>query len=483
MLKTKSLNILKTLTKTEFSTFADFVSSPYFNKNSNLVKLTAFLKNHHPEFNSDSLNNLNLYNTIFPGKKYNDNILKNLLSEYYRLCLSFLEHESFGNDSRLKLKKQVSELNKRGLDKFFLKSTEQLKRDVSENSFDSNYFKDIVFINNEMAHYLSVRSRQHEAFGCIEEIASSQLFDFLVAHYKTRANLVLIGDYYKRQGKEIKFLKLAALFNDESIIEHIKSNYPEDFIFIAPYYYALNAVLDSGDNSHYYKLKEIVAKHLSEFSFKEKFLLLSTAENVCAMKINSGNNAFTRELFELNIIKLENNVFSYSGSSSFHPSLFRNICKTAVDLGELSWAQKFINDYKDFLPGDDKDNTVNYCVILVSMKSKDYDLVLRTAQKIELNSPFYKLEVRSIMMMVFYENGHYEEALNLCETFRKFLLYNSELSEFQKQMYINFTLIFSELVHYKYSGDLKYLKNAEKIYRENSSIGLKDWLFEKISQK
>lgn len=481
MLKTKSLEILKTLSKEEFSSFTDFISSPYFNKNSNLIKLTSLLKKYYPLFDSEDLNNETVYKELFPGKKYNDNILKNLLSEYYTKCLVFIEHEAFENDSRLKIKKQVSELNKRSLDKFFSKSLESLRKEIEESAFDSNYFKDIVFVNNENAHYLSVRSRQHEAFGSIEEIASSQLFDFLTAHYKTRANLVLIGDYYKRQGKEIKFLKLNEMINDEGIMGLIKENYPEEFIFIAPYFYAVNAVLKSDDDTYYYKLKEIISANLSKFSFKEKFLLLSTAENVCAKKINSGNHNFIRELFDLNIIKLDNRIISYNGSNSFHPSLFRNTCKTAVDLNEIEWVKNFITEYGKFITDEDKTNTLNYCRMLVSVKEKDFEGALKAAQKIELNTAFYKLEVRSSMLVSYYELKFYEESLNLLDTFKKYLNNSAELSEFQKQTYLNFVSCFYELVHHKLTGENERFISAEMIFKNNSSIGLKEWLKEKLN--
>ena len=481
MLKTKSLEILKTLSKKEFSVFCDFIESPYFNKNSNLIKLTAYFKKFYPAFSSDELNNEDLYRVIYPGKKYNDNILKNLLSEYYNKCLAFLEIEAFENDSRLKLKKQVSELNKKGIDKFFTKALDLLRNEVTETSFDSNFFKDLVFINNENAHYLSIRSRQHEAFGNIEEIASSQLFDFLVAHYKTRANLVLIGDYYKRQGKEIKFLKFNEMINDEGIMELIKENYPDKFIFIAPYYYAVNAVISSDDNSYFFRLKEIISAHLSKFSFKEKFLLLSTAENVCARKINSGDHGFVRELFDLNIIKLNNGIISYNGSNSFHPSLFRNTCKTAVDLNEITWVKNFIDEYGKLIADDERNNTLNYCRMLVSLKEKDFEKVLHSALKIELNTAFYKLEVRSSMLVSYFELMYYEEALSLLETFKKYLNNSEEISVFQKQTYRNFVSCFGELVQYRLTGDKNKLMNAEIIFKNNQSIGLKDWLEEKLN--
>ena len=481
MLKTKSLEILKTLSKTEFSAFSDFIESPYFNKNSNHVKLTMYLKKFYPSFSSDELNNENLYQAIYPGKKYNDNILKNMLSDYYNKCLAFLEFEAFKNDSRFRQKKQVSELNKKGLDKFFTKSLDLLRNHVKENSFDSNFFKDIVFINNEYAHYLSVRSRQHEAFGNIEEIASSQFFDFLVAHYKTRANLVLIGDYYKRQGKEIKFLKFNEMINDEGIMRLIKEHYPDEFIFIAPYFYAVNAVISTDDNTSFYLLKEIISGHLSNFSFKEKFLLLSTAENVCARKINSGDHSFIRELFELNIIKLNNGIISYNGSNSFHPSLFRNTCKTAVDLGEITWVNNFINKYGKLITDDDRDNTLNYCRMLVNLKEKDFEGVLKAAQKIDLNTAFYKLEVRSSMLISYFELKYFEEALNLLDTFKKYLNNSAELSDFQKQTYQNFVSCYRELVQFRISEDKNKLLAAELIFRNNQSIGLKDWLKEKLN--
>ena len=121
--------------------------------------------------------------------------------------------------------------------------------------------------------------------------------------------------------------------------------------------------------------------------------------------------------------------------------------------------------------------------MLVSLKEKDFEQVLHSALKIELNTAFYKLEVRSSMLVSFFELMYYEEALSLLETFKKYLNNSAEISEFQKQTYRNFVSCCGKLIQYRLTGDENKLLNAEMIFKDNQSSGLKDWLFEKISHK
>ncbi|MBK9226727.1 MAG: hypothetical protein IPL67_06705 [Ignavibacteria bacterium] len=50
MIKSPAIEIIKTFSKDEFKRFAEFTESPYFNKNSNLLKAVKYFKKISPEF-------------------------------------------------------------------------------------------------------------------------------------------------------------------------------------------------------------------------------------------------------------------------------------------------------------------------------------------------------------------------------------------------------------------------------------------------
>ena len=90
MLKTKSLEILNTFSNEEFRRFADFVSSPYHNTNKKLVALTKALEKFYPQFELPALTKEYLFTKIFGQKKYNDQMMRNLFSEYLKICENYI---------------------------------------------------------------------------------------------------------------------------------------------------------------------------------------------------------------------------------------------------------------------------------------------------------------------------------------------------------------------------------------------------------
>ena len=85
MNKSKSVQLLSAFSKDELSRSDDFLKSPYFNKNNRVIRLYKELAKDHPEFNSRNIQKEKLYKELFPGKEYNDQIMKNLNSEFLRL--------------------------------------------------------------------------------------------------------------------------------------------------------------------------------------------------------------------------------------------------------------------------------------------------------------------------------------------------------------------------------------------------------------
>jgi len=68
MIKSPSIEKIKTFSKEEFKRFVDFAESPYFNKNSNLLKTIKYFKKISPEFSEDDLTDEMIWTTVF-GKK------------------------------------------------------------------------------------------------------------------------------------------------------------------------------------------------------------------------------------------------------------------------------------------------------------------------------------------------------------------------------------------------------------------------------
>lgn len=85
MLKSSLLNILRTFSKEEMARFYDLAASPYFNKKGNVLKLLAEIRKYHPDLTAENLDKERLWHKLFPGKKHNYGIMKNLIHDLNKL--------------------------------------------------------------------------------------------------------------------------------------------------------------------------------------------------------------------------------------------------------------------------------------------------------------------------------------------------------------------------------------------------------------
>jgi len=73
------IKLLKTFDTKEIKRFSEFISSPYFNKNKNVIKLYEVVIKAYPDF--EKITRENIFFKLFPGKKYNGNTLR-VLTHY-----------------------------------------------------------------------------------------------------------------------------------------------------------------------------------------------------------------------------------------------------------------------------------------------------------------------------------------------------------------------------------------------------------------
>ena len=144
MFKSKALDVLRAFETKDFRLFNDFINSPYYNKNEELILFYEKLKKFAPQFQNKKLERTIFYKLCFPKKKYNEKHLGYLLSdlmylldEYLMVCLS----------EKNKMNDYISLMNHYitlGLEKNYnsvLKSAEKLQKNYDYE--DSQY----IFIN------------------------------------------------------------------------------------------------------------------------------------------------------------------------------------------------------------------------------------------------------------------------------------------------------------------------------------------------
>ena len=148
MISSKAIDLLKTFSEEEFRKFGLFVNSPYFNKETIQSRFYVILKKHYPHFDNRNFEKEKVFEKLYPGKKYNDGVMRNILSGMLDIEENFiriqnLQENEIGSEIAL-----MKELSDRKMDKLFERAEKQ-----TETILNSRKVKDEKFLKLDLIFF------------------------------------------------------------------------------------------------------------------------------------------------------------------------------------------------------------------------------------------------------------------------------------------------------------------------------------------
>jgi len=120
MLNTKLVQILAALSPKEFKGFEQYVNSPYFNRNKQVVELLDVIKPFHPGYDSPKFTREYVFSKLFgKSEKFNEAKLRYVLSDLTLLLEGFLAVDEFLQNPQEQKYFLVKSLRERNMDKYF----------------------------------------------------------------------------------------------------------------------------------------------------------------------------------------------------------------------------------------------------------------------------------------------------------------------------------------------------------------------------
>lgn len=480
MFKSKSIQLLKLFTEEELKRFGDFLNSPYFNNNGRVARLFSELKKYHPEYISGGVEKEKLYSKLFPGKKYNEQVMKNLISELFRLAKKFLSVDNYCASSAEVTVGLLNQLAYRNSGNIFIKEAESFKQDIAGMGLSAekeNLFlyrtSEECFVNNMLNNQQSIVSED------IERSGEHLTIFFLRAIIKLSLN-----NHINRFSFNLDIEKnfpdmLISSIDMEKLLQYMEMHNISAAGSVKLAYYALKAVLDTGDETAYKRYKELLYKNVDNMNKEEAHLFLHFMESVCAHRINSGRSDMYKDLFETYKYEVKHSVYS-TKPGIITVLKFRNICLTALRVGEYDWVEKFINDFKGKLQKENRKNITELVLAQLNFERKDYSKCLEHLNKIKTDQIFFKIDVRSLNLMSLYELEHYESALSLTESFKKLLTNNEAFTEQYSSKNINFINTVSAMIKLKIENNPEHALQLKEKLEGYDVISNKKWLRKKM---
>lgn len=487
MEKSKLIEILRTLNSNEIKSFKDFISSPYFNTGSAVIKLFTILKPYHPEYPAEKIQKEKIFQKLYPGKPYNEQVMKNLTSDFIRLCKEFLGQQFYERNTTLKDLNIIRELNSKRLDVLYNKEKKTLLNKVKgESGIERDFFDTLFHLETEEKSYLLSRDKPGEVEQINRFLAQYKLFSFFVngfmmVHemeinanvFNTTYEVDPAGDFIKKT--------IDSGITDE-ILAYIKDKNIEHADIVHIYYYIMQAYSHHENEEYYDEANRLVLDNLHLLSRTEKHLLTNSLLNICINKLKRGNLGAYKKALDIFQIQLKYNIYKISDEEIMTVFKFRNIFFIGLQLKEYDWLESFLNDYINELAADLRENIYNNLFAYLCFYKKEYEKALEHISKVKFDRVILKVDVKNLTLLIYYELGHYESALSMIDSYRHFLSNVKDLSELHKEGSSAFINTLNQLIKLKSKFHEQDFAKLKSKVLERTSLSGREWFLEKLEE-
>jgi hypothetical protein len=467
------IKLLKTFNPKEIKKFSEFITSPYFNKNMNVIKLFELLRKAYPDF--EKLTKENIFAKIFPEKKYKDNNLRVLIHQLYKYIMDFLAIDRFLKDTSGYKEELLVELLERGLYEESKKEINKaiLRLDEYEVKDAEYYIEKFDFEYKKLYYFQKKYQDKYEKYFTKSNIETP---------FENLANYFLI--------KVLTFLSFILntkiLYNveiDTSFFEKLIACYDIESFSGAPLiqiYYNIVMALKNKDEKYFYNIKDLLLKHEKQISITRQNDIYINLENFCRRKIRAGEIKFKRELFDILKMDLEKEI--YKVEPYMPQNFFKNILQNAAELKEFKWADEFIESYKIELRPDYKEAVYCYCKAFIEAEKNNYEKALEYLAKLQTDELYLKIDLKLLQARLYYELNEYDVLNSANDSTRHFLKDNKFIAENRRTQYSTFIRLLSSLnnAHLK-KDELKIHELKEKILKAEN-LQWKDWFIKKVEE-
>ncbi len=468
MRETKIYKALSYLSVYELNRFMKFVHSPYFNSNEPISKLFSFI---HADLrkNKRIFNKSDIFEKLFPGTVYDDIKLRKLNSQLLDLLERFFAQEVYENNPLRQANYLLEYINNQRIKELYNSATKSATRTSKKQQVKSslNYYYDYLLEKN--LHTLREEDLKRFEETNIEKISSNLDKFFIIEKLKFYTSKVLAQKSFIQKKYTFHFI--------EEIKEHLQQANLDDDPVIKINYYILRMLENNEDESLFKEYKEILFQNVSLLNSAEGFDYVVEAINYSIRKINKGNLAYEKEIFDLFKFSLDTNLIIES--NNFNHWDYRNICIIGLKQGEFDWVKRFNETYKKYLDVEYRDNAFTYNLGLYYFYKKQYDQVIEIFQNIEYKDPSYAINTRTLLIATYYELDETETLISFLDSFTTYISRQKHLSESKKNNYRQLIKFTRRLIHAETVSTDK-LDKLKKQIQETKGVVSKPWLLEKV---
>ncbi len=470
----KLVLIIHSFNRKEMTRFGEFVRSPYFNKNKPVMRLFSELNKHFPLFNKRSFTIENLFNGVFPKEEYNYHKISNVISDLYNLAEQFLAQKRIENEDFYIERRLLKELRSKELYKIYEQiHNSYLKKLVNSGFKDEEYFFRLYELTDEYLWYATIKKPNTELN--ILQTEFDHFINFMLIRLLRFYNLMI----HEKNQNNVKYdLKLF----DEILnyVKKIDSKIPALEIFKT-----ILLLLYTKERKYYEILWKLKKKYNGQLRFDDNYLVYVHLYDFAAYMVNfKGDDSYNKDMFRIYKEMIDK---KYMTPDNFlYPNLM-NVVKIACRVNEFEYAEKIIPAFEPYFPQDEKNSIISFCQGIIEYSKGNLKKAMKQFSLTNFQNFIFKVQVKILLLKIYYKLNMFEEALFLVDAFRHFLSREQNLLKEHRDSYSIFLNIIIELIKTKNAGSKKESKlklNKMKAIAEKmpaNPFRIRVWLLEELS--
>ena len=483
MINSVLINVISAFKKDEIREFTRFMNSPFFNGRKSTAEFWGFLKKFYPDFSGKKLSAEYIFQNLYPGKKFDPAEIRRLSSYTLKLVDQYLAYKGVMNDPfyfDLALSIQYSE---RGLYRRSQKKLEAADKKYSKlkGDYEFYFWKRYLIARHQNSLY-SFTGNDHLAPETI--ISRTDMFSYhtSVVICKSLKSLFINEKNFNTDYTASNFYLLLKNLNLDNYIRSLENKNSDFYPVLAAEYYQAMALVNSDNTEYYTKFKDVLHGDLGMFTFLEQINFYSIFEAVCTLKIEKGEQEYSKDLFEAYNNMLGKGLYAYSEGGEFIIRIFRNIIHTSIMVKEYSWLEKFLEEYLPKVNDESRNNMGNLANALLLFEKGLFKQSLGLLNNIDYELFHFKIDIKNLQLKLYYELGYLEELLSAIDSYRHFITNNKFISQRYKGIcagFLNNLNLIIKAGNYKSNNDLEWIVN--EVNNSDSKL-YKDWLLKKIKE-
>ena len=478
MKNSKLIDLVSSLSKTEFREFSIYVKSQSQKEKKRELNLLNYLKKYYPDFSSKQFTKENCFKKLFPNNgAFNQKKVTDTMSDLYLILEDFVVMQELKKQQLDRDHLLLKAFQSRKLDKLFLKKFEQIDKELDNNKTkDNEYFfnkfwvnkfaydhsyRDVIFSQKEQEQYFKTLINSLDEFYFITKL----IFQIEILNRTT----------------------FSATSYSNKLAEYIFDHVQKEKDLERPLYQILSKFIEGFTNNKYTdypELKQLLFDNIHLFDEINKQDFFNQCMNYC-LHAHYAQHIPIKEILDLYKKGIELGLLTQAG---YIPQThFNNIVSLACQLKDFDWIENFIATKIHLLNQQVQKDMHALSAATIHFHKGKFSKTLAALNEVEIIDEMYKITGKSLQLRAYYELNEFLAIDSLFLSLKQSVRRNKKKGEDFKTSYNNFIDITKKMFKLK---DIKQqrkdiVKEVEKLKTEEEqteNLFFRLWIKTKLSE-